>query len=99
MLGKRMRALRKMRKIGLEEFANAIGVSKQSLSNWENGNIIPSVEKLVRIADFFQVTTDFLLGRNIDTQASPQTLNVTGLTPSQVEHLQYLVEDLLGSDR
>ncbi|MCI8573788.1 MAG: helix-turn-helix transcriptional regulator [Oscillibacter sp.] len=99
MLGKRMRALRKMRKIGLEEFANAIGVSKQSLSNWENGNIIPSVEKLVLIADFFQVTTDFLLGRNIDKQASPQTLNVTGLTPSQVEHLQYLVEDLLGSER
>ena len=99
MLGKRIRALRKMRKIGLEEFANAIGVSKQGLSNWENGNIIPSVEKLVRIADFFHVTTDFLLGRNIDKQASPQTLNVTGLTPSQVEHLQYLVEDLLGSDR
>lgn len=72
-----------------EELGVAVGVSKQSVSNWENENIMPSIDLLVRLADCFGTTTDHLLGRGDRT-----TLDVTGLTERQITHSQLLVEDL-----
>ena len=41
--------------------AQKLSVTKQAVSNWENGNIQPSIDMLVRLADLFSVTTDYLL--------------------------------------
>ena len=49
---------------------------------------------LIRIADFFHVTTDYLLGRDVQEPNAPQMLDITGLTPRQVEHIQFIVDDL-----
>ena len=57
---KRLRIARGMNQV---EFARLIGVTKQCVSNWENDNVIPSIEMLVKIADAFNVKTDLLLGR------------------------------------
>ena len=54
---------------------------------------MPSVDMLVKIADFFGVTTDYLLGREIHEQEAPQTLDVTGLTERQIEHIRVLIDD------
>ena len=54
------------------EFAKIMGVSKQCVSNWENDNIMPSIEMLVKIADFFNVTTDHVLGRDERTEEAHQ---------------------------
>lgn len=35
------------------QLANELSVSKQTVSNWENNNILPSIEMLIKIADFF----------------------------------------------
>ena len=51
MLGKNIRKLRLERNIKQEELGRAVWASKQSVSNWENENIMPSVEILVRLAD------------------------------------------------
>ena len=40
-----------------------VGVSKQSVSKWENGLSYPDFEILKKLADFFNVSTDYLLGR------------------------------------
>ena len=48
--------------------AKKLSVSKQAVSNWENGNIQPSIDMLLRIADLFSVTTDYLLGREYSLQ-------------------------------
>lgn len=74
-----------------------MGVVKQSVSNWENDNIMPSVEMLVKIAEFFDVSTDYLLDRNDPNNEGVQMLDITGLTPQQVEHIQYIVDDLRGA--
>lgn len=68
-------------------------MTKQSISNWENENIMPSVDLLVRLADCFGVSTDFLLGRD-----GRKTLDVTGLTSLQTTHVQLLIDDLRGND-
>ncbi len=70
-------------------FAGRLGVTKQCVSNWENGNVLPSIEMLVKIADLFGVTTDYLLGRS--TRA---TMDVSQLTNSQRGHILLLVQDL-----
>ena len=92
MLHEKIRRLRTAHGITQVELAHRLGVSKQSVSNWESNNIQPSIELLEKIADLFGGTTDYLLGRE-----DLQVLDVSGLTAQQVAHLQMLVEDLRGS--
>lgn len=51
-----------------ELFGNRIGVSRQVIMNYVNGTSLPSAQRLVRIADEFNVTTDWLLGRSDEEQ-------------------------------
>lgn len=71
------------------ELAKLLGVTKQSVSNWENDNIQPSVEMLVKLAKILSVSTDHLL--ELDTKTY---IEVTGLTPQEVSHLQALINDI-----
>ena len=47
MLNEQIRELRNIRGISQIQLANKLGVTKQSVSNWENDNILPSIEMLV----------------------------------------------------
>lgn len=58
----RLKKLRELSNLTQNELASKLGVTKQSVSNWENGNILPSIEMLVKIAKLFSVSTDYLLG-------------------------------------
>lgn len=93
MFAVRLKRLRLSIALNQVQLADKLGVKKQSISNWENDNIMPSVDMLVKIADFFGVTTDYLLGREIHEQEAPQTLDVTGLTERQIEHIRVLIDD------
>lgn len=89
MLNQQIRTLRSARKMSQVELAQALHVTKQSVSNWENDNIQPSVDMLVKIAEIFSVSTDYLLG------LSPrESIDVTGLPLETIAHLRQLVEDL-----
>ena len=90
----RIKNLRQSRELNQVQLAEKLGVKKQSISNWENDNIMPSVDMLIRIADFFHVSTDYLLGRDVQDLSAPQMLDITGLTPRQIEHIQLIVDDL-----
>jgi len=70
------------------EFSNKLGVTKQCVSNWENDNVLPSIEMLVKIADLFLVSTDYLLGRE-----STSVINVSHLTDEQRGHISLLIND------
>lgn len=54
--------LRKKKKMTQQELANAIGVSFQTISKWETGMNMPDISMLPVLAEYFQVTTDQLLG-------------------------------------
>ncbi len=60
--GERLRALRREREIGQNELAGALGLSNASVSYWETGKQIPSAEAVYKLARFFGVTADYLLG-------------------------------------
>lgn len=90
----RIKNLRLSRELNQVQLAEKLGVKKQSISNWENDNIMPSIDMLIRIADFFHVSTDYLLGRDVQDPSAPQMIDMTGLTPRQIEHIQYIIDDL-----
>lgn len=69
--------------------AQKLGVAKQTVSNWENENIQPSIEMLVRLTKLFNVTSDYLLGLD-----SVPRLSTEGLTDASVAHLSLLIQDL-----
>ena len=94
MFAVRIKNLRRSREINQVQLAEKLGVKKQSISNWENDNIMPSVDMLIKIADFFQVSTDYLLGREVREASAPNMLDITGLTPNQIEHIHFIVDDL-----
>ena len=89
MLGKRIRALRKANRLSQVSLAAKLGVSKQSISNWENGNILPSIDMLIRIADVFSVSTDYLLGRDKN-----HYLKVDGLSSDKMAFIQRMISYL-----
>lgn len=89
MLNDRIKELRKAKRISQIELGEAVGVSKQCVSNWENDNVQPSIEMLVKIALFFNVSTDYLLGIN-----SREYLEITGLTKTQLMHVQEIINDI-----
>lgn len=61
-IGKQIQALRKQKGITQMELANAVGVTTQAVSKWENGGT-PDALILPNIADCFDVTIDCLFGR------------------------------------
>ncbi|MCV5935179.1 helix-turn-helix domain-containing protein, partial [Escherichia coli] len=66
LIGEKIKELRKNSKITQEQLRNAIGVSKMAISYFEKGKKSPGLESLEKIADYFGVTTDYLLGRSED---------------------------------
>ena len=64
MLSTRLKELRAEKRITQEQLAKAIGLDRSSIGKYEgNQNVDPSVDVLNALADFFDVTTDYLLGR------------------------------------
>ena len=86
MLNIRIREIRMAKRISQVELAKMLGVTKQSVSNWENDNIQPSVEMLSKISDVLCVPTDYLLGRD-----DRRYLDITGLSEDAVQHIQGLI--------
>ncbi len=93
MFANQLKNLRKSKGLNQVQLAQKLAVTSQSVSNWENDNIMPSVEMLEKIADYFNVSTDYLLGR-IGKVDEITTLDVTGLSFKQVEHIRAIIEDL-----
>ena len=89
MLSQRIRELRLARSISQVKLAEMLGVTKQSVSNWENDNIQPSIEILVKLSKIFGVSTDYLLALGDD-----RILDVSGLSSREIAHIQQIIEDI-----
>lgn len=68
--GKRLKELRKERQMTQQELADIIGVTKVSISGYESGNRFPSIDRITDLAYYFEVTTDYLLGRDVEIENS-----------------------------
>lgn len=57
--------LRKKKGMSQEELANMLNVSRQAVSKWESNQSMPDIDKIIKMADLFMVSTDYLLKENV----------------------------------
>lgn len=62
MFGDRIKKLREENNISQLELSEVLGISQQALSKWENGKTQPDNDSLIKLANFFRVSIDYLLG-------------------------------------
>lgn len=59
----RLKAIRNQKKVTQKEVSDALGISPNTYKNYEQGMREPNNEMLCKLADYFEVTVDYLLGR------------------------------------
>ena len=89
MFGEMLKMMRKSRNLNQVQLAAQLNVTKQTISNWENNNILPSIDMLVKISHYFSVSTDYL--PELDNRFY---LEVSGLTVEQIAHIQQIINDI-----
>lgn len=62
-IGTKIRDLRKQAHLSQTELGKKVSVSQQTVTAWENNKAEPSSSAVAQLADIFNVTTDYLLGR------------------------------------
>lgn len=73
-LSEKIISLRKEKGLSQEAFAEALGVSRQSVSKWESGTALPDTDKIIAMSEIFGVSTDYLLKSNYsDTDVDEPT--------------------------
>ncbi len=88
MLNEKIKVLREAHKMTKVELAKKFNISKQTVSNWESGYISPSITKLIMIAEFFNVTTDFLLDLDNNNK-----IDVSGLNDMEISYISHIVSE------
>ncbi|PLA90515.1 helix-turn-helix domain-containing protein [Ligilactobacillus salivarius] len=68
MIGDTIKQLRKVHNLSQETFASKIGVSQTTVTSWETGKAEPTSSIIVKIANYFNVSTDFILDVNNSKQ-------------------------------
>lgn len=89
----RFKTARLNAKLQQKVVASELGVSVQTVSYWENGTRAPSKENLLRIAEMYDVTTDYLLGKDEESEPIIETKKEPAVS-SELDN--ELVRDLIG---
>lgn len=71
MLRIQLKALRESKHISQAQLAKALGVGQSTVGMWESGKSVPGYKTLLKVADYFQVTVDYLTGQSAAPNASP----------------------------
>lgn len=72
MFGKRLKLLRDKHNLSQQELGKSLSLAKQTISGYENGTRKPDQDILMRFADYFGVSVDYLLGRTDDPSPRPK---------------------------
>ena len=89
MIAERIRSLREEKKITQSDLAKQLGITRSSVNAWEMGISVPSTQYIVELSEVFQVSTDYLLGRNATV-----SLSLEGLTEEDIQILYSLANHL-----
>lgn len=69
-LGQKIQELRKQNNLSQENLAENLAVSRQAISKWELDESIPDTDKIIKLSNLFQVSTDYLLCEDIKSLSS-----------------------------
>ena len=87
MFAQRLKELRNNYGLSQESLAKKLGLAQQTYGHWETGRTQPDQNTLIRLANFFNVTTDYLLGND---QPSVLIINEPEISLEDLELLRKL---------
>jgi transcriptional regulator with XRE-family HTH domain len=89
--GDTLKQLRTDKALSQEQLSKKLSITKSMVSAYENSVRLPSYDVLIKIALFFNVSFDFLFGKD-----KRQFLDTTGLSEGQVRVLSILIDEFKG---
>lgn len=100
-IGSRLEALRKEKKETQTDVAKLLGVQRQVISYYETGTRPPNIEDLSILADHYNTTVDYLIGRT-ETKTVDEDIqmicNYTGLSETAVNRLHWIINRINGKE-
>jgi transcriptional regulator with XRE-family HTH domain len=73
----RLSELRKDRKWSLQDTADQLGIAKSTYAGYESGYRLPSLQSLSQIADLFETSVDYLLGKTNEVKKGLETIEIS----------------------
>lgn len=98
-IGKKILQLRKAKNINQEELGSFLGVGKSTISNYETGYSTPDIETVTRLAAYFNVTTDELLGYKVNEAGSTCNIDEDGKIHAYIKGEYGSIDEVLGAFR
>ena len=90
LVGKRIRDMRLEKGMSQQELGDLIGVTKVSICGYENGTRTPSLETFCILAEIFETTTDYLLGREVSVVNEEGNEYIGSISKDDIEIIQEL---------
>lgn len=93
-MAQRLINLRKQQHLSQSAVARQLHVTPALISAYEKQERHPSLDNLIKLADIYHTTTDYILGRTQTSEVQSPYINVTGLSSTQISLLRQLVESM-----
>lgn len=88
----RIRDLREDLDLRQIDVAKATGIDQKTLSNYETGKTNPDSYALIKLADFFHVSIDYLVGRlNIDVKDNDEIIKRLSVIQNEIENIKKII--------
>lgn len=97
-VGRRLKAARLRKGLTLMEVNAATGVSTGNLSDLERGRSLPSAETLVRLSELYDVTTDWILKGEFQSEGDGEARHITMLHDAELRKIVKYLEGIWNSD-
>lgn len=82
----RLKEIRQIKGLKASEVAEKLSITKNSLSEWESGKRIPPCERIIQLADFYNVSVDYLLGRDERFENNTESLKPVSKSVLSIHH-------------
>ena len=93
----RLRKLRNERDLSQDDVGQSLNLSGRTIGNYESGKRMPALDTLIKLADFYEVSIDYLLGRTDNRCLNSTTSEMSifeNLPPEAYEELKILLDFL-----
>ena len=97
--GYRLASLRSEKGLTGKQLGELVGANKSIVAQWESGRNYPNNEKLIKLADIFGVTIDYLMGRtdskqsiNVLTAKGEEVVDLSNFTQEQQDLIKSLIK-------
>ncbi len=87
-----LRDLREDRDLRQIDVSKAVGIDQRTLSNYETGKTNPDSVAIAKLCDFYNITADYLLGRENSEQKTPEEI-ITRLEKVR-EEISLIIDDI-----